>query len=627
MTNSISSPSNIGEILNKLSHVKKSADGWTADCPVPGHDSPAGHLSVKDAGDKALVTCFNSHSYNQICKALGYDSLTYSKAVPTGQQVQPIISKTYDYTDEADNLLYQVVRYIPKDFRQRRPKVTNPRADVPTDWEWSLGNVRRVLYQLPLIKASIANEQPIIVTEGEKDAETVFDKTGITATTNAGGAGKWVVKDTATKKETSLGYELDLAGADVFIVGDNDKAGVAHVAQVARLLQGKAKTVRIITIPSEAKDITEWFNNGGTNEAFLRLMEDAINATPDTLPDDGKVKVIRLSDIQPERIDWLTKPYLAIRKLSLLEGDPGDGKTAVAMAFATAVTLGSKLFFCSEPCRQGNVLYMTAEDGLRDTIVPRLIDMGADRNRIFAPDRLFDLDDEGLLQLEIYVREFKPILIIIDPIMAYLSLEVDIHKANHVRHIMARLAHIAERYDVSILGIRHLTKSPSSKGIYRGIGSIDFTASARSVMLAGMDAESGEYALCHTKCNIAMKAEPVGYSLTDNGAGVLHFEWLAETHVTQDKILAGDERRTALSDAKDFLLDILQDGEILQMEIESQAEKAGIKARTLRNAKKELLIKSRNEPTPGQKGAGKWFWRLPEKVQEIPLPLVKDVKG
>ena len=617
MTTELTAPRNIGDVLNKLTHPRLESDGhWKADCPVDGHKTPGGHLSIMDTVDMAVVYCHpdGQHDHKSVANAIGFDTLTYSKNGTS--QGKPIIVKTYDYTDEGGNLLYQVVRYVPKDFKQRRPVVEHPRNDVDSDWKWNLEDVPRVLYRLQWVKNSIRAEQPVIINEGEKDADTVFDKTGITATTNAGGACHWVKKD-AVGKDTSVGYEDQLMGADVFICGDTDAKGIAHVAQVSRLLQGKANRVRIITLPSTVKDITEWFEKSGTAEAFLKLMDDAIEATPDSLPDDGKVKLIRLSDVRPEKVEYLAKPHLPLGKLSLLEGDPGDGKSAVAMAFATPVTLGSRLPFCAEPVRQGNVLYMSAEDGIADTIVPRLIDMGADRDHIFAPDRLFTLDDEGLLVLEMFVGECKPTLVVIDPIMAYLSLEIDVHKANHVRHVMARLAHIAERYHVTILGIRHLTKSPSTKGIYRGIGSIDFTAAARSVMLAGQDAETGEYALCHTKSNLALKADPVGYKLGDNGAGVLRFEWLAETHVTQDKILAGDERRGKSSEAKDFLLDVLQDGELPESEIEQHADEAGIKRGTLQGAKRKLGIKSRKESVAGGKhGEGKWYWRLPEKVDQ-----------
>jgi hypothetical protein len=537
-----------------------------------------------------LVTCFNRHTYAEICQALGFSSLNYRDGRKSADTTRTI-EKVYRYHDEKGSLLYETVRYHPKDFRQRRP-------DGADGYIWNLDGVRKVLYRLPEILAAINEGMTVFVTEGERDADTLWEY-GQPATTCPLGAGKWLPE-----------YSKMLHGADVIICGDNDPPGIRHVSGVAASLKNEAKRVRIMTLPPSVKDISEWFEVDGNLDSFFRMIEEAIDYRPRDMPDDGRVKILRASDYEPVGVSWLWFPRIPLGKLTLLEGDPGQGKSAAALAIATAVTRGKGLPPNPDaPVPQGNVLYLSAEDGLRDTIIPRLISMEADRSRVFLPDRLFSLEDEGLVQLEIFIRQVKPTLVVLDPVMAYLSLEIDIHKANHVRHVLSRLGYLSEKYNTSILAIRHLTKSPTSKGLYRGIGSIDFTAAARSVLLAGVDAETGDRGLVHLKSNLAALADPLGYSLSDDGCGGLKFEWLSSTTVTQEGLLAGDERRTALNDARDFLLDILAEGEVLQSEIETAAEKADIRPRTLRNAKKQLKVQSRHD---GKTRA--WYWSLPVDI-------------
>lgn len=266
MSEATEAPANVGELLNKLLHVKKTATGWTADCPCEGHSTPGGHLSVTDAGDKALVSCFNVHSYEQICAALGYRSLSYNREGHRAEVPRRMV-KTYPYTDEQGHLLYETVRYDPKDFRQRRP-------DGKGGWLWNLESTRRVLYKLPQVLSAIARHEPIILCEGEKDADTVYERTGIVATTSPMGAGKWNGHD----------YEDALDRAYVVICGDTDKPGLAHVDQVARSLHGTAATVKILSLPTSVKDVTEWFEAEGTPDQFRSMIEQARVYVPEGLP-------------------------------------------------------------------------------------------------------------------------------------------------------------------------------------------------------------------------------------------------------------------------------------------------------------------------------------------------------
>ena len=160
-------PRDFSDILARLPGAKQSGDNGTAPCPLLGHKTPQGHLTLTDAGDKALVTCQGGrHTYKDICQALGFDSLTYS---PTGSGAEAKIIATYDYTDADGKLLYQVVRFELKEFRQRRP-------DGNGAWLWNLKGINPVLYRLPEVLKAIREGQTIYICEGEKDTDALQEK-------------------------------------------------------------------------------------------------------------------------------------------------------------------------------------------------------------------------------------------------------------------------------------------------------------------------------------------------------------------------------------------------------------------------------------------------------------------
>ena len=176
----------------------------------------------------------------------------------------------YDYTDETGALLFQVCRLDPKDFRQRRkPRPDDPPDDVKNGWVWSVKGVRQVPYRLPELIEAIALGYRVFIVEGEKDCETLAGY-GITATTNAMGAGKW--------KEALAEH---FAGADVIVIPDNDDAGRNHANDVARSLAGKAARIRMLELPGlpDKGDVSDWFAAGGTVEAFNDLVEAAADWT------------------------------------------------------------------------------------------------------------------------------------------------------------------------------------------------------------------------------------------------------------------------------------------------------------------------------------------------------------
>ncbi len=262
----MNAPKDIYAILTKLENVKViGKDKYQASCPVPGHGTADNHLSVTDAGDKALVKCFHLHSYADICKALGFDTLTYGKnGHKPITEARGEIVKVYDYPDASGKVIHQTVRYQPKRFSQRR-------SDGNGGWIWDLKGIETVLYRLPQVLAAIKAGDVVFLTEGEKDADSLCGM-GFTATTNPMGAGKWKVS-----------YSESLRDGDVVIIPDNDAPGLKHAENVAASLKGIARRVRTLRVPEGSKDITEWLENGGNQITFM----DLLLATTEYVPPTG----------------------------------------------------------------------------------------------------------------------------------------------------------------------------------------------------------------------------------------------------------------------------------------------------------------------------------------------------
>lgn len=259
----------VERLLSKLPDAKQAGKGWSARCPA--HEDRRASLSVGEGEDgRALVKCHAGCTFNAICGAVG---LRVVDLMPTADKLpapskpkgKPRIVAQYDYRNEAGNVVFQVVRYEPKDFKQRRP-------DGKGGWTWSVKGVRVVPYRLPELLAEPA--RPVVVVEGEKDADALA-RMGVLATCNAGGAGKWTAEHAAF-----------LRGRRVVVVPDNDAAGRNHAEQVAGSLQGIAELVRVVELPGlpDKGDVSDWIAAGGTKDELLRLAEAAPDWTPDAQP-------------------------------------------------------------------------------------------------------------------------------------------------------------------------------------------------------------------------------------------------------------------------------------------------------------------------------------------------------
>ena len=383
----------------------------------------------------------------------------------------------------------------------------------------------------------------------------------------------------------------------VFLCLDADKAGEDACKRLAALLPDTVSVTRIQPCMKDWNDVLVHRAEIPNRNYFKSI----VLKEP---PKKDSVKIIRMSDVELTPVEWLWKPYLPFGKLSVLQGNPGEGKTYFAMHLAAACTNG-KLLPNMERMEPFNVIYQTAEDGLGDTVKPRLIEAGADLDRVLVIDDSevqLTLSDE---RIEKAIVENNARLVIIDPIQAYLGADVDMNRANEVRPIFMRLGQVAQRTGCAILLIGHLNKAAGMQSLQRGLGSIDIAAAVRSVMFIGkLKHDPTMRILTHEKSSLAPPGVSLAFSLGDEGG----FRWVGEYDITADEMLSGIEpqRETKTQQAKDLICTLLAGGkQVLSEDIDKAALERGIPGRTVRDAKRELGDALKSKIVEGRK---KVFW-------------------
>ena len=379
----------------------------------------------------------------------------------------------------------------------------------------------------------------------------------------------------------------------VFLCLDADKAGEDACKRLAGLLPDTVSVTRIQPCMKDWNDVLV-HRAEIPNRNYFKSIVLKEPSKPET------VKIIRMSDVELPPVEWLWKPYLPFGKLSVLQGNPGEGKTYFAMHLAAACTNG-KLLPNMERMEPFNVIYQTAEDGLGDTVKPRLIEAGADLDRVLViddSDVQLTLSDE---RIEKAIIENNARLVIIDPIQAYLGADVDMNRANEVRPIFMRLGQVAQRTGCAILLIGHLNKAAGMQSLQRGLGSIDIAAAVRSVMFIGkLKHDPTMRILTHEKSSLAPPGVSLAFSLGDEGG----FRWVGEYDITADEMLSGVEpqRETKTQQAKDLICTLLAGGkQVLSEDIDKAALERGIPGRTVRDAKRELGDALKSKIVEGRK--------------------------
>ena len=304
--------------------ITRGTNGMQVLCAGPGHSDNDRSLAVSPAanGDGFIVFSHADDDVNackdHVRKKLGLPPFQPGNGGDHAAQSQRKIAKTYDYTDEGGNLLFQVCRFDPKDFRQRRP-------DGKGGWIWNLEGVRRVPYRLPEILEAIGSERPVFVVEGEKDADALW-RLGVPTTCNPQGAGKW-------RDE----YSSHLKGATVHVVADNDPPGRAHAQQVAQSLTQASAEVRVIDLPGVpvAGGASDWIKAGGSAEQLYALADRvpiwSVDHPRENVPPVEKtISLTFFNDLaQPTPKPWLIKNVIARGETSSWIAPPGKGKSAL----------------------------------------------------------------------------------------------------------------------------------------------------------------------------------------------------------------------------------------------------------------------------------------------------------
>lgn len=319
-----------------------------------------------------------------------------------------------------------------------------------------------------------------------------------------------------------------------------------------------------------------------------------------------ELKMIRMSEIQSQEVEWLWYPFIPYGKLTIVQGDPGDGKTTMILNIAAKLSKGEGLDEKMKLAEPMNVIYQTAEDGLADTVKPRLELAEADCERIMVideSDKSLSMADE---RLEAAIQKTNAKLLILDPIQAYLGGGMDMNRANEARDMTKKLGALAEKYKCAIVLIGHMNKASGNKAAYRGMGSIDFFAVARSVLLVGrVEGEPNIRAVVQIKNNLAAFGHPKAFALSEDG-----FCWMGDYEITADEVLGGlVPKANKHEQAKKLLMELAETNRsMLSNEIFQAAKEENISKRTLENAKRELGIRAK-------KINNAWYWEL-DKVKQ-----------
>ena len=514
-------------------------------------------------------------------------------------------------------------------FQQRVPAIVIPRfapsgekitpvlkPDSPRELQSKPGKRRVVKYEtvseVP-VRLSVHSRTlkklrdicyPIWVTEGEKKGDALVSH----------GAAAVVVQGTACWEVPQDWEDIKLWGREVVIAYDADVMVNANVLgeleKLAEFLRDRGAKVEYLCWPERYRNTKAGVDDVlGAGEATL----DEIRRWAQDAPDEEAVPVgTTLADLAIEYIRWLWRNRFPRGKVSVLDGDPGTGKSLILVDLAARVTSGNPMPDGEEVERAGAVL-VCAEDDAADTILPRFLAAGGDpaRARVIGSEKPFVIPDH-LDKLERAIKQVGASFVAIDPVMSFLSDEINSNRDQDVRRALQPLVNIAKRTGAAIVICRHLNKSSGGgQPIYRGQGSIGFIGIVRSGLMVGTHPELDDtYILAGQKSNLSRPPESLAYSIaaTPPEFEVPRISWLGASEVTAREMSStpGDEgERDRLTEAKEFLRDVLRAGPVSTKQVKREASEADISWRTVERAKSTLKVQSYRD---GE--GGRWMWVL-----------------
>ncbi|HSW02182.1 MAG TPA: AAA family ATPase [Sedimentisphaerales bacterium] len=625
----------------------------------------------------------DSHGLTRIAAAgagVGKVYASAEEAVAELERRMGPVSRTWVYHDDCEDQAGLILRWDAEGGKQIRP-VSRTRDG------WILGGMPtpRPLYRLvELLKRP---GERVYVTEGEKAADAGWSL-GLLATTSPHGA------QSAAKADWRA-----LAGRDVVILPDNDDPGRRYADEVASLLLGlqPPATVRIVALPEieAGEDLHDWLErrDAAESKTLRERLEKLVEATAacasfkcevssvkqektgvGSVSSDFKLetsnsKLLKttpygvttnesrdtgrearttrreppaemvlqcLANVEPTKVRWLWPGRIALGRITVLVGRPGEGKSFLTMDIAARVSTGSDWPDGGLACG-GSVLLICAEDDPADTIRPRLDAHGADVHRIHLVSTVRRIDADGTPRETLFtLRDAAALeeglrahpdcrLVVVDPIGSFLGNGTDSHRDSEVRSVLAPVARLAEVYGPAVLVVAHRRKSVVGSADDQTMGSRAFTGIARAVWHVTRDSHNpSRRLLLSGKNNLAVEGQGLAFTIAGQSGGPASIAWESEPvdmnaddGLRQEHDEAGGASATAPSQAGSWLQAALTGGPVASTEIFARAKAAGIAPRRLKQAKQRLGVRSRKE---GQRQDAAWYWSLPPAQDEDPDP-------
>lgn len=606
----------IDELLTHFGGVKKlSGSGhYSALCPCHNDHKPS--LDIK-AGDKGIVmSCpVCGADGKTVMQTLGLDVRELFYEQRQSRQEKPP-SVEYPYSDDLKKTRF----YIWNARKQQFDKSFCWYHKENGAWVKGKGSEQPPLYKQNNIQWAIEHNKTLYIAEGEKDVETLTQKLRLSAVCSPHGAGKGRLENKWRSEYNKL-----FKGADVAILADNDEAGKALANYIAAQLLPVAKSVKLPDLAFEWEDLKPKGDITDIYEAqkpqpdktiaeTVRMKLEALTMTTAALTAEKQPsKYIRLSDIESTETKWLWYPYIPLGKITLMNADPGTGKTFFALYLAAQVSTGRPFYGESAYREPAVAVYQTAEDGISDTIKPRLVPMHPNFENIYV----YNEEQESLSlsseHVEEIMKELHPKLLIFDPLQAYLGADVDMHRANEVRPVLGRIGHLAEKYGCAVVFIMHNSKSSQSKALYRALGSIDIPAVARSMLLlSSLPDTPGGKIMCHEKSSLASHGKSVLFEIAPERGGILFngFSDLTADDILNQRNASRNKPSAKLDAVCDDIMDLFGDNNRYEFSsIKDLCKHLECSQGTLYRARDELQIES---STAGFGEDKKIVWTLPE---------------
>ena len=570
------------DLLSRFERVAKSRGGWSARCPA--HDDQDSSLFIRqDAEVNWHLECRAGCTTEKIADVLG---ITLSEL-----SSEQLVRYPYDG-------FYEVVRIGENDFRERRP-------DGDGGWTFDMMGVEPRLYRLELLKkASHGHSRPAIVVEREEYANRLWNAVGdqMPATCSTGGLGNWA----GTHIE-----QLKAAGVrQVSVIPDRDLESQTYAHEVAYACHAAGLSVRIVDLPDSVNNVSDYIGAGYRGNDLVVLIEAAPWFTG-PLP-------TRLSEVTPEPVSWLWPGWIPVGSVIVLEGNPGVGKTLLALDLAARVSAGRTMPDGRSGLREPAGVVLVTADDLSRTVRPRLDVMGADVTRIehLPRDGHRLPTDADLASIRVSIRAAEAKFVVVAPLLPVLSSAAASYTDQELRNALAKLARLAARTRTAILVTRDLDKGAAGNARDRGAG-LGNVSGVWTRLIAGPDPDRAQQSVLRRIASdpATEGVEFLQFRMVVTAAGVPSIAWNPPPNApAPSRSLARSRRQgpSALDVASDFLRKLLADKAVPAGEVAEAATAAGIKMPTLKRAKGRLEVESEKLGQPGS-DAQAWIWRLPRR--------------